>query len=133
MIIRRIQEDIKDSLGFFPVVAIIGPRQVGKTTLAKQLISDLGKPAIYLDLELRSDLFKLNDAELFFSQHPDDLIVIDEIQNKRELYPLLRALVDKTRRPGQFLLLGSASPELIRHSSESLAGRIAYHQLYPLI
>jgi predicted AAA+ superfamily ATPase len=131
MIIRRIQEDIKDSLGFFPVVAIIGPRQVGKTTLAKQLISDLGKPAIYLDLELRSDLFKLNDAELFFSQHPDDLIVIDEIQNKRELYPLLRALVDKTRRPGQFLLLGSASPELIRHSSESLAGRIAYHQLYP--
>lgn len=124
-------KDIKDSLGFFPVVAIIGPRQVGKTTLAKQLISDLGKPAIYLDLELRSDLFKLNDAELFFSQHPDDLIVIDEIQNKRELYPLLRALVDKTRRPGQFLLLGSASPELIRHSSESLAGRIAYHQLYP--
>jgi hypothetical protein len=76
-------------------------------------------------------LFKLNDAELFLSQHSEKMIVIDEVQNKKELYPLLRALVDRTREPGQFLLLGSASPELIRHSSESLAGRIAYHQLYP--
>jgi len=131
MISRRIKKDIKDSLHYFPVVAIIGPRQVGKTTLAKQLVSDLDKQTIYLDLELQSDLFKLNDAELFFSQHSEELIIIDEVQNKRELYPLLRALVDKTRKPGQFLLLGSASPELIRHSSETLAGRIAYHQLYP--
>ena len=131
MITRRILTEITDSLSFFQVVSIIGPRQVGKTTLAKQIMSESAKPTLYLDLELQSDLFKLNDAELFLSQHTEKLIVIDEVQNKKELYPLLRALVDKTREPGQFLLLGSASPELIRHSSESLAGRIAYHQLYP--
>ncbi|MCK9411476.1 MAG: ATP-binding protein [Prolixibacteraceae bacterium] len=128
---RRIGSEIKDSLGFFPVVAIIGPRQVGKTTLAKSIMEDVNKPTLYLDLELQSDLSRLNDAELFFSYHTDKLVVIDEVQNKKELYPLLRALVDKTGEPGQFLLLGSASPELIRHSSESLAGRIAYHQLFP--
>ena len=132
MILRRIAADIKKSLEFFPVVALIGPRQVGKTTLAKLIMSALEKPTLYLDLELQSDLFKLNDAELFFLQHTEKLIIIDEVQNKIDLYPLLRALVDQTRRPGQFLLLGSASPELIRHSSESLAGRIAYHQLHPV-
>jgi len=131
MITRRINSEIKDSLSFFPVVSIIGPRQVGKTTLAKQIMSESAKPTLYLDLELQSDLFKLNDAELFLSQHSEKLIVIDEVQNKKELYPLLRALVDRTRESGQFLLLGSASPELIRHSSESLAGRIVYHQLHP--
>lgn len=131
MISRRIFTEITDSLSFFPVVSIIGPRQVGKTTLAKQIMSESAKPTLYLDLELQSDLFKLNDAELFLSQHSEKLIVIDEVQNKKELYPLLRALVDRTRESGQFLLLGSASPELIRHSSESLAGRIAYHQLHP--
>jgi uncharacterized protein len=131
MITRRVFTEITDSLSFFPVVSIIGPRQVGKTTLAKQIMSESANPTLYLDLELQSDLFKLNDAELFLSQHSEKLIVIDEVQNKKELYPLLRALVDRTREPGQFLLLGSASPELIRHSSESLAGRIAYHQLHP--
>ncbi len=131
MINRRIFSEIKDSLNFFPIVAIIGPRQVGKTTLAKQIMSGSAKPTLYLDLELQSDLFKLNDAELFLSQHKEKLVVVDEVQNKKELYPLLRALVDQSREPGQFLLLGSASPELIRHSSESLAGRIAYHQLHP--
>ena len=132
MINRRITKEIIKALSFFPVVSIIGPRQVGKTTLAKEIMSESVRPTLYLDLEKQSDLFKLSDAELFFSQHSDKLIVIDEVQNKKELYPLLRALVDQTREPGQFLLLGSASPELIRHSSESLAGRIAYHQLYPL-
>jgi predicted AAA+ superfamily ATPase len=131
MIYRNIFKDINDSLTFSPVVSIIGPRQVGKTTLAKEIMRGSAKPAIYLDLERQSDLFKLNDAELFLSQHSDKLIVIDEVQNKKELYPLLRSIVDRTREPAQFLLLGSASPELIRHSSESLAGRIAYHRLYP--
>jgi predicted AAA+ superfamily ATPase len=130
-ITRRISSEIHDSLSFFPVVSIIGPRQVGKTTLAKTIMAGTSKPTLYLDLELQSDLNKLDDAELFFSYHTDKLVVIDEVQNKKELYPLLRALVDKTGEPGQFLLLGSASPELIRHSSESLAGRIAYHQLFP--
>ena len=128
---RRIIDELKDSLSYFPVVSIIGPRQVGKTTLAKMILNELDKPSIYLDLELHSDLIKLNDAELFLSQHKNKLVVIDEIQNKKELFPQIRALVDQKRNPGQFLLLGSASPELIRNSSESLAGRIAYHQLSP--
>lgn len=132
MIDRRIIADIKDSLDFFPVVSIIGPRQVGKTTLAKHIISQLEKPTLYLDLEIQSDLFKLNDAELFLSQYSDYLVVIDEVQLKKELYPLIRGLVDQHRVPSRFLLLGSASPELIRDSSESLAGRIAYHQLFPI-
>jgi len=132
MIRRRISKEINESLAYFPVVSIIGPRQVGKTTLAKQIIADAQNSAIYLDLERTSDIFKLNNAELFLSQHKDKLIVIDEVQLKKDLYPLLRSLVDETNKPGQFLLLGSASPELIRHSSESLAGRIAYHQLHPI-
>lgn len=132
MIVRRIIADINDSLGFFPVVSIIGPRQVGKTTLAKIIMAQMDKPTIYLDLEIQSDLFKLNDAELFLSLHADHLVVIDEVQHKKELYPLIRGLVDQHRVPARFLLLGSASPELIRDSSESLAGRIAYHQLFPI-
>lgn len=123
--------EVRDSLTFFPVVALVGPRQVGKTTLAKLIMTDSAKPTIYLDLEKQSDLFKLNDAELFLSQHTENLIVIDEVQNKKELFPLIRALVDQNRVPARFLLLGSASPELIRNSSQSLAGRIAYHQLHP--
>lgn len=131
MITRRIMTEVRDSLTFFPVVALVGPRQVGKTTLAKLIMTDSAKPTIYLDLEKQSDLFKLNDAELFLSQHTENLIVIDEVQNKKELFPLIRALVDQNRVPARFLLLGSASPELIRNSSQSLAGRIAYHQLHP--
>lgn len=131
MIDRRIIADINDSLDFFPVVSIVGPRQVGKTTLAKQIMAQTDKPTLYLDLEIQSDLFKLNDAELFLSQHAGHLVVIDEVQIKKELYPLIRGLVDQHRVPARFLLLGSASPELIRDSSESLAGRIAYHQLFP--
>jgi predicted AAA+ superfamily ATPase len=84
MIDRRITGDINDSLSFFPCVAIVGPRQVGKTTLAKQIMAKSDKPTLYLDLEMQSDLFKLNDAELFLSQHADYLIVIDEVQIKKE-------------------------------------------------
>ncbi len=132
MFIRRIITQINESLTYFPVVSIIGPRQVGKTTLAKHIMQNFQKPCLYLDLELQSDWFKLNDAELFLSNYTDYLVVIDEVQLKKELYPLLRGLVDQKREPARFLLLGSASPELIRHSSETLAGRIAYHQLHPL-
>lgn len=131
MINRRILAEILDSLSYFPVVSIIGPRQVGKTTLAKQLMEKVDKPGIYLDLEIQSDLFKLNDPELFLSGQSNNLVVIDEVQHKKELYPLIRGLVDQDRKPARFLLLGSASPELIRDSSESLAGRIAYHRLFP--
>lgn len=119
-------------MGYFPAVAIVGPRQVGKTTLAKMLIKKTKKPSIYLDLELSSDFSKLMDAQLFLEQHRDKCVIIDEVQRMPELFPLLRALIDKNRMPARFLLLGSASPDLIRDSSESLAGRIGYIELTPL-
>lgn len=131
MIARKIQNNVLESIKYFPVVGIIGPRQVGKTTLVKQLIKHINKTVIYLDLELHSDLFKLQEPEFFLSQQAGKLVIIDEIQIKKDLFPLLRALVDRTREPGQFVILGSASPDLIRDSSESLAGRISYHQLHP--
>lgn len=132
MIKRALQETILDSLKTYPVVGILGSRQVGKTTIAKA-IRDTARPdAIYLDLELPSDLNKLQDAELYLRQFENRLVIIDEIQRMPSLYPLLRALVDQNRVGGRFLILGSASPELIRHASESLAGRIIYHELAPL-
>ena len=128
---RRIQKDIIKSLAYFPVVAIVGPRQVGKTTLAKQVVETIKTPSVYLDLEKVSDVNKLRDAEFFLLQNMDKLIIIDEVQIRKDLFPLIRSLVDESNKPGQFLLLGSASPDLIRDSSESLAGRISYHRLYP--
>jgi predicted AAA+ superfamily ATPase len=133
MIQRAIQDQILTSLNEFPVVGILGPRQVGKTTLAKDLKNKIAKKTIYLDLELTSDLNKLQDPELFLEQFDfkDTLIIIDEIQRKPELFPILRAVIDKNRNPGSFLILGSASRDLIMQSSESLAGRIIYHELAP--
>lgn len=131
MITRKIAEQIKKSLAFFPAVGIVGPRQVGKTTLALQLQGQLSKDTLYLDLELDSDRFKLSRAEWFLSQHADKCVIIDEVQRMPELFPLLRALIDQKREPARFILLGSASPDMIRHSSESLAGRIAYFELMP--
>jgi len=133
MIKRIIQERIEMSLTKYSVVGILGPRQVGKTTLAKMIIGRVKKKVIYLDLELPSDMNKLQDPELYLSRSADTLIIIDEIQRMPLLFPLLRALVDRKKTAGRFLILGSASPELIRHSSESLAGRIIYHELSPFI
>jgi len=113
----------------FPVVALIGPRQCGKSTLARKMIKD--RPSVYLDLELPSDLNKLTDAEGFMRANQGRLICLDEIQRCPELFPLLRALCDQTRSPGQYLVLGSSSPELLQQSSETLAGRIAYVNLTP--
>ncbi|MBN1546694.1 MAG: ATP-binding protein [Syntrophaceae bacterium] len=105
---------------------------MGKTTLA-QSIRDLRHPdAVYLDLELPSDFNKLQDPELYLEQFENRLVIIDEIQRLPTLFAVIRALVDRRRVGGRFLLLGSASPALIRHASESLAGRIAYHELGPL-
>ncbi len=120
------------SLAEFPVTALLGPRQVGKTTLARLVASGmLPDSAVYLDLELPSDLAKLTEPELYLQGHRNRLVVIDEVQRAPELFPLLRALVDQDRHPGRFLLLGSASPELSRFGAESLAGRIIYHELSP--
>lgn len=131
MINRFITPSLLKHLEFFPIVGIIGPRQVGKTTLAKTLRTQLPISSIYLDLELDSDLRKLDDAETYLRFHQDKCVIIDEIQRMPTLFPLLRALVDQDRRPARFIILGSASPELIRASSETLAGRIAYSELNP--
>lgn len=132
MILRRLTPHLQRSLKEFPATALLGPRQVGKTTLARVLAAGLQPDkAIYLDLELPSDLAKLAEPELYLRGHHDRLVVIDEVQRAPELFPLLRALIDQDRRPGRFLLLGSASPELSRFGSESLAGRIRYHELAP--
>ena len=132
MISRRVSAKLKQSLSEFPVTALLGPRQVGKTTLARLMASGmLPDKAVYLDLELPSDLAKLAEPELYLQGHHNRLVVIDEVQRAPELFPLLRALVDQDRRPGRFLLLGSASPELSRFGAESLAGRIIYHELSP--
>ncbi|MCF8248204.1 MAG: ATP-binding protein [Saprospiraceae bacterium] len=112
-------------------MGITGPRQAGKTTLAKNIVKDTGREALYLDLELPSDLNRLRNAELFLKENEEKLVIIDEVQRKPELFPLLRALIDQHRVPGRFLILGSASPELLRQSSETLAGRISYLELTP--
>lgn len=131
--INRLQASkIKNRLKHMPAVALLGPRQVGKSTLARQLIKTF-RNAIYLDLERPADLNKLRDPEAYFALHADKLICLDEIQRTPELFPILRSVIDERERNGQFLVLGSASPELIKQSSESLAGRISYIELTPLI
>lgn len=112
------------------MVALLGPRQCGKTTLARKLVQD-SPQAVYLDLERPSDLRKLTDPELYLGPLSDRLVVLDEIQRAPDLFPVLRSLIDEHRRPGRFLILGSASRDLLRQSSESLAGRIRYRELTP--
>ena len=133
MIKRIIQGSIGESLKKFPVVGIVGSRQTGKTTLAKLIRHTIKMKSVYLDLELPSDLNKLQSPELYLRQFSDRLVIIDEIQRMPSLFPLMRALVDQKRSGGRFLILGSASPEMIKHASESLAGRIVYHELSPFL
>ena len=133
MIERVLQSQIIQSLQRFPAVGLIGARQVGKTTLAKMITERWPKESLYLDLELPSDHTALSEPERFLSRHTQKLVIIDEIQLRRELFPVLRSLIDMDRRPGRFLLLGSSSPDLVRQSGESLAGRIAYHRLSPFL
>lgn len=126
---------ITAALDAFPVVALLGPRQVGKTTLALEVTAKLERVTVYLDLERDSDRAKLEEAELYLESHRDELVIIDEVQRRAEIFPLLRSLVDERIRAGQkaahFFVLGSASRDLLRQSSESLAGRIAYLELTP--
>ena len=132
MIERGLLREIRAAISAVPVVALLGSRQTGKTTLAKALKSVLeDRQTIYLDLELDSDRAALENAELFLEQHRADLVIIDEIQRLPSLFPLLRAMVDRFRQPGRFLILGSASPALLRQSVESLAGRIRYFDVPP--
>ncbi len=133
MIRRNIQRKVEYSLKQYPVIGILGPRQVGKTTLARAIRGILPQNTVYLDLELPSDLNKLQEPELYLGQFTDSLVIIDEIQRMPSLFPLIRALVDQKRVAGRFLILGSASPDLLRYASESLAGRIIYHELCPFV
>lgn len=126
---RQIFPLLQEYLSIFPAVGLLGPRQVGKTTLVKSLI--LEKETLYLDLEKASDRAKLVDAELFLKSHANKTVILDEIQLMPELFAELRSLIDEHREPGRFILLGSASPDLIRSSADSLAGRIGYLELTP--
>ena len=138
MIERRILRSVLDRLGQFPAVALLGPRQVGKTTLAESIAdrSLTRRETVYLDLEATADRAKLVDPALYLAAHEDKLVILDEIQRVPELFQTLRGLIDSGRRrghrAGRFLLLGSASIDLLRQSGETLAGRIAYVELGPL-
>ncbi|UCE02591.1 MAG: ATP-binding protein [Candidatus Latescibacterota bacterium] len=128
MIPRRNQQRVlKQLLDRNPVVAILGARQVGKTPLAREFVKRQRRPVTIFDLERAADLARLDDAELGL-RDLKGTVVLDEIQRRPELFTTLRVLVDRLRNPARFLVLGSASPALL-HSSESLAGRIAYHEL----
>src|ERR1700691_6007395 len=131
MIPRLAQTAVQDALARQAAVALTGPRQVGKTTLAHAIAA--GTPSLYLDLEASEDRAKLADPALFLGNYEDRLVVFDEIHRVPELFPALRGLIDRGRRHGRktsrFLMLGSASMDLLRQSSESLAGRIAYVEM----
>lgn len=120
----------------FDSVALLGPRQVGKTTLARQIADTAGRSAQYLDLERPADRRLLDDPDAYFTMHAKELIVLDEIQRVPEIFRVLRGQIDERRRMGgaggKFLILGSASMDLLRQSSESLAGRISYLELTAL-
>ena len=121
-------EKLRGLLGEFPVVGLIGARQVGKTTLAMALAASFERDVTRFDLENPAHLARLDDP-LFALEGLRGLVVLDEIQLRPELFPVLRVLADRDGTPARFLVLGSASPDLLRQSSESLAGRIAYHEL----
>jgi uncharacterized protein len=134
MIKRRLESQITEALERSPSVALLGPRQVGKTTIALNISETT--PSVYLDLENRRDLQKVQDIEAFHVENSDKLIVLDEVQRLPEIFAPLRGIIDQERRKGnrsgQFLFLGSASIDLLQQSSESLAGRIAYMELHPI-
>lgn len=136
MLKRRLAPLLEMRLRQMPAVVLLGPRQVGKTTLARQIAAARKERSLYLDLERPADQRRLADADAFLRAHPGKLIVIDEIHRAPELFATLRGIIDERRatgeRHGHFLLLGSASIELMRQTSESLAGRVSYLELSPV-
>lgn len=139
MIRRAAKAKLTQLLARFPAVALLGPRQVGKTTLALSLTGEpqTDESPLYLDLELPSDRAKLADPELYLVEHEGRLVILDEIHRLPGIFQTLRGLIDRRRRKGkrsgQFLLLGSASIDLLQQSAETLAGRIAYMELTPFL
>lgn len=137
MVNRTALDEVRVALAAFPVVALLGPRQVGKTTLALSVAEGLGSDRVrYLDLESPADRARLTDAEAYLEAQRGRLVILDEIHRTPELFAVLRGVVDRGRRAGQrtgqFLVLGSASLELLRQTSESLAGRIGFVELTPI-
>ncbi len=134
MIERRLLPELQLLLADYPAVALLGPRQVGKTTLALKVAETIN--SIYLDLESAADRSKLADPELYLVDHEDKLVILDEVHRIPELFQSLRSLIDRGRRKGnragRFLLLGSASMELMQQTGETLAGRIAFLELSPI-
>lgn len=132
MIQRRLENEIRKALQRSPSVALLGPRQVGKTTLALDIADSI--PSVYLDLENTLDLEKIKDIIAFHEENREKLIILDEVQRKPEVFTSLRGIIDKERRKGHkaglFLFLGSASIDLLQQCSESLAGRITYLELH---
>jgi hypothetical protein len=131
MFSRIAQPALATALTWSPAVAILGPRQIGKTTLARALL-ETHPNALYLDLESPQDRAALGDGPLFLQAHADQLIILDEVQHTPELFSVLRGEIDRARRPGRFVLLGSASFELLRQS-QSLAGRLSLIDMFPLL
>jgi len=132
LVSRHLATTINTRLANNPSVALLGPRQVGKTTLAK-IICDKSPSSLFLDLEREKDRAMLNNLEEFFSANSHRLICLDEIQRAPEIFPFIRGYLDRNNRNGQLLVLGSASRELIQQSSESLAGRISYLEITPFL
>lgn len=130
LIDRALQEKIEQYLLSFPVTGVLGPRQVGKTTLVKNIAKKI-QHSVYFDLEDPTTFEKFRHPKALLRGLQDKLIIIDEIQKKPELFELIRVLVDEKKKNGRFLLLGSASPYLVKKTAESLAGRIIYHELTP--
>lgn len=132
MYTRHLLGTLRSRLDFYPGVVLIGPRQAGKTTLARQ-IADAWPGALFLDLEQTGSRAALAEPEIFLRRNRDRLVVLDEVQHLPDLFAALRPEIDAERRPGRFLLLGSASGALLRQSAESLAGRVGYLELTPLL
>jgi predicted AAA+ superfamily ATPase len=136
MIIRKAETTVRQKLLQLPAVVLLGPRQVGKTTLARQIASDWPGGAVYLDLERPADRLRLEDADSYLRAQQGKLVILDEIHRAPGVFEVLRGIIDDNRqaglRSGQFLLLGSAALDLMRQSSETLAGRVAYLDIAPL-
>ena len=136
MIPRLAESAVRKKLLQTPAVVLLGPRQVGKTTLARQIAGDWPGGAVYLDLERSADRLRLEDAEDYLRAHVGRLVIMDEIHRAPGVFESLRGIIDENRlagvRSGQFLLLGSASLDLMRQSSETLAGRVSYMDISPI-
>ena len=132
LIRRQLESTVLQHLGVFPAVAVLGPRQCGKSTLVKMLAESMN-PFVYLDLQNYEDLNKLTEPNLFFEANHEAIICLDEVQLVPHLFSVLRSAIDKSRRNGKFIILGSASQALLQKSSESLAGRIGLTELSPFL